>query len=300
MILIVGATGVLGRQTAEKLLAAGERVRAATREPERARSLARLGAEVIHADLIDPLSLARACEGVDAVLAAAHSLLGSGRYASSAVDGTGHRALIDAARTSRVKRFVYTSARGAAPNHPVDFFRTKAGVERYLQESGIDFTILRPSAFMEWHVHRLLGQGIVDTGKATVFGAGKTPTNFIAGNDVAQFAYLALTRPEMGGRTLELGGPDNVTKRDIVAMYERHAGRSAKVKYVPLTVMRLLSPIVRPIKPVLSRLMDMSVHGETTDQTFDVRELPQDAAVQLTRVHDFILARTRRPDASAA
>ncbi len=180
MILVVGANGFLGRETVRQLLAAGQRVRAAARVPDTVADLRQLGAEVVHADLIDPASLASACNGIDAVFAAAHSLMGVGKYASHLVDGAGHRALIDAATTAGVKRFVYTSALGVSPEHRIDFFRTKAGVEKYLARSGLGFTILRPTAFMEWHVHLLLGKSIVDSGKTTIFGGGNNPTNFIA------------------------------------------------------------------------------------------------------------------------
>lgn len=294
MILIVGATGVLGQQVTRKLVAEGRPVRVSTRAPQNARDLARLGAEVVAADLIDPDSLSRGVDGVHAVLASAHSLLGKGRYASSAVDEAGHRALVDAARSAGVDRFVYISARGAAPDHPVDFFRTKFAIETYLRASGLDYTILRPSAFMEWHVHRLLGKAIVDTGKTVIFGTGRTPTNFIAAGDVAQYAAIALTQPLMSGRTLELGGPDNVTRREIVAMYEREARRSAKVTYVPIAVMRAISPLLRPFNPVISRLMDVSVWSDTTDQTFDVRTLPQDLPAPTTQVSTFIAEQLQR------
>lgn len=133
-----------------------------------------------------------------------------------------------------------------------------------MRGSGLDCVILRPSPFMEWHVHRLLGKGIVESAKTIVMGAGTMPTNFIAAMDLAQYAVAALTDPSLSRRTLELGGPDNVTRRDIVAMYEHHAHRSARVTYVPLGLMRAMSP-VRPFNPVVSRLMDVSVWGETTD-----------------------------------
>lgn len=291
MILVVGATGVLGSEVARKLIAAGFRVRAATRSPQRAQDLAQLGGEVVAADLIDSRSLVRACEGVNAVFATAHSLMGTGRYASSTVDGAGHRALIDAAKAAGVERFVYTSVRGATLDHPVDFFRTKAGIEQYLRESGIDFTILRPSPFMEWHVHRLLGKGIVDAGKTTIFGNGRTPTNFIAATDIAHYALAALTADGMNGRTLELGGPDNLTKRQVVALYERYTGRTANVRYVPIGVMRVMSPLLRPINPVVSRLMAASIWSETTDQTFDLQSLPQDIPASSTPVDAFVRAR---------
>jgi len=295
LILVVGATGVLGRETTRRLLAAGERVRAATRTPAVAQDLAALGADVVQADLIDAPSLARACEGVDAVFVAAHSLMGTGKYASSAVDGDGHRALIDAAKAARVKRLVYTSARGVAVDHPVDFFRTKAQVEQYLRDSGLDWVILRPSPFMEWHVHRLLGKGIVDSGRTTVFGSGNAPTNFIAAGDLAACACVALTAREMRHRTLELGGPHNPTRRQIVQMYERETGRTAKVRYVPVALMRAFGPWLRPINPVVSRLMGASVWGEMVDQTFDARTIPPDVPLPSTTVDAFIHAQVHSP-----
>lgn len=86
MILVVGATGVLGRETSRLLLAQGHAVRAMTRTPDKAKGLIQEGAEVIAADLIDRESLVRACQGVDKVFAAAHSFMGRGRYRSQAVD----------------------------------------------------------------------------------------------------------------------------------------------------------------------------------------------------------------------
>lgn len=92
MILIIGASGFLGREVTKPLLSKGEQVRLLVRTPAKVEDLKQAGAEVIQGDLIDPPSLARACQGADRVLAAAHSLLGKGRYKSEAVDDVGHRA----------------------------------------------------------------------------------------------------------------------------------------------------------------------------------------------------------------
>ena len=72
MILIVGVTGVLGRETARQLLAGGYQVRGLTRIPHRAGDLTELGAEIVQGDLIDRASLERACQGAEAVLACGH------------------------------------------------------------------------------------------------------------------------------------------------------------------------------------------------------------------------------------
>ena len=193
MILVIGSTGVLGHETTRQLLEAGHKVRAMTRDPQKAADLAALGAEVVQGDLIDPASLQKACQGVEAVLAAAHQLMGTGKYSSKAVDDDGHRALIDAAKEAGVRHFVYVSVQMASETNPVDFCRTKFKIEEYLKASGLSYTILRPPAFMEWHVHNLLGAAILAIGKGTVYGAGNNPINFMAGKDVARFAVLALT-----------------------------------------------------------------------------------------------------------
>lgn len=300
MILIVGATGVLGRETARQLIAAGHEVRAMARAPAKAADLKAAGAEVVQGDLIDPASLERACSDVDGVLAAAHALMGTGSNRSEAVDDAGHRALVDAAQAAGVKRFVYTSARGASETHPVDFFRTKAGIEQCLVASGLSYTILRPSAFMEWHVHNLLGKSLIESGKTTIFGSGDNPTNFVAASDVARFAVIALTDPATAGRTLEIGGLDNPTKREVADMYARFSERAAKVRHVPTGVLRVMSPLVRSFQPVLSRLMAFSVWTDTTDQTFDPSAMLGEFPMSLTRVEEFVRARVAEAGSARA
>ena len=97
MILVVGATGTLGRKVAKTLLASGEDVRVMTRSLARADQLKSLGARPVRANLNDPESLEFAVRGAKAVIAAAHGLLGRGHESSEAIDDQGHRALIDAA-----------------------------------------------------------------------------------------------------------------------------------------------------------------------------------------------------------
>ena len=288
MILIVGATGYLGRETVRQLLAAGYPVRAAARDPQKADDLAKLGAEVVQADLNEPASLARACQGVDEVLATAHSLLGSGKNNSAQVDGVGHRALIDAAKTAGVKHFVYTSMLGVGPNHPIDFCRTKYQTEGYLKASGLNYTILRPSAFMEWHAHNFLGKGILETGKTSILGGGNNPVNFVAVKDVARFAVLALTDPRAKGQTIEIGGPENFTKNEVAAMYGRISGREPKISHLPVPVMHIMGFVLRPFNEGVSRIMRLGAYENSADMKFDPRQTEERFPVPLTRLEDFI------------
>jgi uncharacterized protein YbjT (DUF2867 family) len=290
MILIVGGTGVLGRTVIPLLVQRGEGVRALARSPGSATKLRALGAEVADGDLTDAASLQRACVGVDAVLSAAHGMLGRGRFRSELVDDAGQRALIDAARSAGVRHVAYLSVLGASPDHPIDFWRAKSRVEQHLRESGLSFTVLRPGAFMEWHAHKFLGEPLIAKGKTVILGAGTTPVNFIATRDVAQYAVCALTDLRAAGRVLEIGGPENVTKNAVAARYLALSGRTGKVKHVPPAALRVLATLIGPVHAGVARVMRVAAAEGEFDQTFDFARRPVEFGVEGTTLDAFIRA----------
>lgn len=290
-ILIVGATGVEGSLTTQKLLAQGIAVRALTRTPAKAASLHLLGAEVVQGDLRDRESLRRACTGVDKVLAAAHSIFGRGAEASKYVDEIGHKQLIDEAKAAGVQHLVYTSILAGHSTYPVPFHQIKLAVEQYLQASGLPYTILRPSAFMEWHAHEFIGKPILEQGKVTLFGRGDNPRNFVAGEDVANFAVLALTNPQAIGQTIAIGSPDNWSNNQVAALYSQLTERPVRITHVPLTVLRLMSPLLKPFHPGLSQVMALSIVTDTANMTFDPSATLRQYPLPLTRLEDWIRRR---------
>ena len=300
MILIVGATGYLGNAAARRLLAKGESVRAMTRTPAKARDLLELGAEVVEGDLRDEGSLRRACQGADRVFAAAHALMGRGEESSKYIDDIGHKRLIDVAKTAGVQHFVYTSAYGASAQSPVPFARIKADVELYLKRSGLSFTILQPTAFFEWHAHNFIGKPILEEGKVTLMGPGENPINLVAADDVARFAVIALTDPRAVDQTIEIGGFDNCSRMEIVRLYEKLSGRQAKVTHLPLSMLRILSPLLRPIHPGLSQLFAFSVWNETINFTFDPIEMLKQYPMELTRLEPWEQERVAEFDSAEA
>ncbi len=292
MILIVGGTGSLGSTTARRLLDRGKSVRVMARSPEKAAELQKMGAEVVRGDLLDKASLAQACRGVDKVLATAHSIMGRGREASKNVDLQGHKDLIDAAKAAGVKHFVYTSAYQSAPVfNNVPFFRIKFEVERYLQASGLRHTILRPTAFIEAHAHNLIGESILTKGKADLFGKGERVRNFVAADDVAQFAVMALEDEELNGRIIDIGGPTNCTNMDVVRLYEKVAGRKAKVMRVPVGVLRVMYRLIRPLHPGLSQIMQFSLYNDQGDYPFDPQPMLDAYPVKLISLEDWVAQR---------
>lgn len=287
MILIVGGTGTLGRKVARILLASGSDVRVMTRSLAKADELKALGARPVRADLRDRESLEFALRGTRAVVAAAHAMLGRGEESSENVDDVGHRALIEAAKTAGVEHFIYTSVLGASANHVVDFWRTKARVENYLRESGLTYTIIRPAPFIEVHAYQLIGRNVIDGKRVILFGRGANPRNFVAAEDVAKAVVGALRVPSLRGETLEIGGPENLTAREVVSTFERVARRKAKVTHVPLPVVRLMARTLRPVHPGISRILHAGVVSETTDQTFDPSVFRSKVPITLTSLEDW-------------
>lgn len=285
MILIVGASGRLGSAVAELLLAQGKAVRAMTRTPLKLAHLQKMGAEVLSGDLRHPASLLHACQGVEQVLAAAHALTGSGDNNPRTVDYAGNRHLIDAARVAGVKHFLFVSVQGASPASPLEFFRIKYRTEAYLRASSLSFTILRPCAFMDLWA-QLIGQPIIAHGKATIFGRGTNPINFVAVEDVAHFVSIAVEDSRTRNQIIAIGGPENLTLNQVAECFERTSGRRAKKRHIPLPMMRVMSILMQPINPALSRQIRAGIYMDTADLRYDMSETARTFGIQLTPLEE--------------
>jgi NADH dehydrogenase len=289
MILVAGGTGHLGVELVPFLTARGIPVRILTRDPDRARQ--RLGEtpQFAKGDARNPHTLEAAMKGVDAVVSAMTGF-GPGAPGPKAVDYEGNLNLIRAAEAAGVRRFVLVSIHAATADHAMELWRMKHRAEEALQASKLDWVIVRPNAFMELWAE-IVGEPIFKNGKATVFGRGDNPINFNSAVDVARFVELALFGPGLSRTILSVGGPENLTLNQLVGQIERAAGRKAAVKHVPVPMMRLMSLVMRPLKPDVAAMIQGGIAFDTVDMTFDAADLrrrfPQ---IELTRMAD-VLAR---------
>jgi NADH dehydrogenase len=283
LVLVVGASGNLGRATIPVLREAGWRVRAMSRTPESLGDLAVDGVDAIRGDLRDRSSLDAACAGVDAVVAAAHAALGNhGSNRPATVDREGNRQLVQAASSAHVLRFVFLSGSGASPDHPIDFFRIKAEAEEFVRNSGLPFVILKPGAFMEtWTT--FVGMRILEKGRVTLLGDLEKKVNYIAVRDVARFIELALRDDTLLGQTLRLGGPENLSVAELVEIFERAAGRPVKRTQLPDSVARVARLLARPLAPGVHRVLELAMLPPTDDDLFDPAPLLAHYPMTLTR-----------------
>ena len=261
-ILVVGATGQLGSAITRKLIASGATVRALARSATRLAAFAPQ-AEIAAVDMRDVPKLTEACRGVEQIVATANNNMGKGPTSPTKVDLSGYQNLCAAARNTGVRRLVYVSYRGVAQDAPVDIFRVKWYIEDAIRRSGVPHVMLRPTAFMETWVDEILAKGIRDKGVATIFGDGTTVANYIAVDDVAEFAVQILARREIVNEAIDVGGPSNMSQNDIATLVERRLQSSGKRRHVPVLLMRALPPIVKPFNEVTARLMTLGLYAAT-------------------------------------
>jgi uncharacterized protein YbjT (DUF2867 family) len=288
MILVVGATGLVGGQVCSRLAANGVSVRAlvrATSSPEKVTGLRAQGVDVVEADLRDPASLGAACAGVDAVICTVSSMpfaYEPGVNDIQTTDLDGVKNLIDAARRAGVGHFVYTSF---SANLDLDFplGRAKREVEAHLMDSGMEYTILRPSCFMEVWLSPAVG---FDPGHGTVtlYGEGTQPVSYIATADVAAFAVASLTAPGARNAILELGGPEALSQLEAKEVFEEVLGRPVVTQSVPVEALQgQLAAATDPMQQSFTSLMLCVAKGAAIDMSSLQGQFP----VQLTTVKQF-------------
>jgi uncharacterized protein YbjT (DUF2867 family) len=237
MILVVGSTGMVGTEICRLLTSQGMPLRAMVREssePAKVERLRDLGAKIVMGNLSDPGSLKAACQGAEAVICTVSAMpfcYKPGVNDIQSVDFEGVNNLIDAARASGVKQFIYTSFSG---NLDRDFplHNAKRAVEQHLKDSGLVYTILRPGMFMEVWLSPAVGFDAANA-KATVYGSGDQPIAWIAIQDVARFAVECLTNPAARNSVLELGGPKSISPHEVIKLFEAARGRTFEVTHVP-------------------------------------------------------------------
>ena len=277
MILVVGATGLLGGEICRRLRERGHPVRALAREtsdPAKVQRLKSLGAEIVRGDLKDRASLDQACRGAATVISTASTTLSRQPDDSiGGVDQDGQMQLVDAARNARVGQFVYVSFSGS---FEIDCpLRTaKRSVERHLQRSGLTYTILRPSVFMEVWLSPALGFDFTK-GAAQIFGTAKQPISWISLGDVAEFAARCVGHPAARNAVFELGGPEALSPEDVVRTFEEVTGRHFETQHVAETALQEQWRVAAdPLQKSFAALMLGFAHGDTIDMRRTLEVFP--------------------------
>jgi uncharacterized protein YbjT (DUF2867 family) len=268
MILVVGATGIVGGMISRGLLEEGKDVRVLVRRDSpssqlvhqglatSAESLIEAGAQPVHGDLRDRASLDAALKGIDTVISTANSAMRGGEDNPEIV-----------------------SLLGADPDHPVPFMRGKGQSESVLRESGMGYTILAPTAFMEFWPAMVVGMPALQGRPVVLVGEGRRRHSFVSNRDVAAFAVAAVDHPAARNQHVAIGGPEPLTWREVVETYERVLGKPVPVEFVAMG---------EPVPGLPDPMPEMLAGMETYDSIVEMEETSRTFDVELTTLETFV------------
>ena len=294
MILVAGGTGRLGKLIVQLLVRAGEDVRVLTRLQERASGLP-VAVEMIVGDIRRATGVATAVRDCTTVISAVHGFAGPDSPSPEAIDRDGNRRLIRAAKEAGVEHFVLVSVHDASPDHPMSLHRAKYAAEQELRASGLGFTVVRPTAFLETWVS-VIGRELRTKGQALVFGPGKNLINFVSVLDVAALVALCVRDRSVSNEVLDIGGPENLNFVALADQLIRASGKPGRIKHIPLPVLRVMSVLARPFSPIFARQARAAVVMNTTNMAFDASLRERFPTVPSTTLADVLASpRESRP-----
>jgi uncharacterized protein YbjT (DUF2867 family) len=228
LILVIGGRSKIGAALIGELLGRGQQVRALVRAGEPAGGLAAGGlaagglAEAVTGDLADEGSLVTAMAGIERVF-----LLSSPH--PDAVSW--HRNAIDAARRTQVELLVRSSILGTDRESPAEFISAHTTCDRYLEDSGLAYVIVRPNLFLQ-NIAESTIPAIDAAG--TIYGdAGQARISMVDTRDVAAVAAVALTEPGHAGAHYDVTGPEALSYADVAARLTHALGRPIRYADVP-------------------------------------------------------------------
>lgn len=225
MILVTGGTGTAGGEIVSQLAATGTPFRAMVRDVTKAATLKLTGIEVVQGDFDRPDTLPAALKGIDQVM-----LVSPPMPRQAELEGQ----MVAAVKRAGVRHIVKFSAMTADPNSKARFPRLHGITERAIIESGIAWTFLRPTFFMQ----NLLGLAGMVKGGTIYQPCGDGRAGFVDTADIAAVAVEALTEPGHEGIAYDITGPELLSYDDVARIFAEALGKPVKYQDVPPAVAR--------------------------------------------------------------
>jgi uncharacterized protein YbjT (DUF2867 family) len=236
VILLTGATGVIGGELLPALLSQGNQVRALVRDP-RGLGAERVNVQIALGDLSDPFSMRHAMRGVDTVVHLAATIRDQGKGSIEELNGLGTLRLLRSAERAGVERFVFFTALGATSFQRTRFFRAKALAERAVLDSPLETIVFAPSiVYRPGDPWLTLLERLAILPAVPISGSGRARYQPIWARDVAACVSAALNGGDR--RRYELAGPDILSYEGIVEEVLEANGRRRPLVNVPLPLVR--------------------------------------------------------------
>jgi len=266
MLLLTGATGLVGSALLPRLLAEGTEVRCLVRDPRRL-GAQRVRVQIALGDLTDPPSFRNALRGVQTVVHLAASIRDQPRGSIEELNGIATWRMVEAAERQGVERFVFFSALGASTHHRTRCLRAKALAEQAVREADVHSIVFAPSiVYAPGDPWLTLLERLALLPVMPVSGRGRAAFQPIWAEDVAGCVVSVLRAQDGGpGERYELAGPETLTHADMVRTLLRSRNRRRLLLHVP-------TPIVSRALRLLER-----AGGPRAFATWDEAELMETA-----------------------
>lgn len=253
-VLVVGATGTLGGQVVDELLARGKTVRTLVRPTSDASKLQDKDVQIVRGDMLDPDSLTAAMDGADAVITTAAGYTGGDKRAQD-IDTLGNSNLAEAAHRTGIRRFVLTSILTSDQTPGVPHFWHKKIAEDKLEQLGVPFVALRPGAFLD-QVTTLAGNPL-DKGWMLWMAKPDIPLTFVHTFDLAACLAASVDADASPAERVDIGWDRPVSMREVARLLADRDGKPIKVRAVPSAVVRTAGALVGPFKPIVKDMAAM-------------------------------------------
>ena len=297
-VLVTGATGFLGRRVVQKLLDHNYQVRCLVRNPGRERIFAEGSVDVYYGDVHNPEALLSACQGVEQVIHLVAVIREGGSTTYDGINRVGVENVVNAAKEAGgVNQIIHVSAVGAVNDPGFRYLQSKWMGERAVIASGIDHTIIRPSIIFGEGDEFLnsLAALVRVFPLVPVISSGRNRLQPIWVDDVAQCIALALSRHDLQGHILELGGPEQLSYNDIVSIVARVMGRKRGRIHVPMWFMQMNVGLMQlvmsrpPINLEMLRMLRVRNVAEAgmVEQTFGFRPSPLEGSIDFVKSISF-------------
>ncbi|MBF0383415.1 MAG: complex I NDUFA9 subunit family protein [Magnetococcales bacterium] len=252
MILVSGATGLVGSNLIKKLSAQGKKVRGICRNPTKVNNSDYPDeVQLLKGDILEPASLDETLADVDTVIHLVGILFEVGGRTFADVHFKGTENLLNAAKKANVKRFIHVSALGTRFDAASRYHQTKWQAEEAVRNSGLDYTIFRPSVIFgpEDKFANQFAEMVAKSPVAPILGDGTARMQPVWVNDVTQCLTHAIEEPTTIGQTYELGGPDILTFRQIIDEILLATGKQRLKVPIPFPILTMNAWIMERVLP---------------------------------------------------